>query len=122
MRNNPCFLYVMTDEMGFFKIGISSDPEARLSSIQTGNPRNLLLVATWRADNELSAKRMEKRLHLGAGRHRTKGEWFFSRSHEAVLVYASRVIGRNPGEDKAPSRLPWLYDHRAPSPLELAVF
>lgn len=128
MKSKPCFLYVIYDEGviygdgGFHKIGISSDPDARLASIQTGNPRKLYLSATWRLRSDSEARRIERLLHRGARRHRVSGEWFASNNHEAVLHYVCKLIGRNPGVNRAPARLCWLYDHRSPNAAELAPF
>ncbi len=53
------------------KVGISDNPRARLSALQTGNPNTLMLVEAFEGDY-----REEKRLHRDLAPSQIKGEWY----------------------------------------------
>ena len=75
------------DEPTNFKIGRSSDPQTRLSNLQTGNPRKLLLVKRWRVPNPVACEGILKvrlsgyKSPLGGGT-----EWFTVRSDQATFI------------------------------------
>lgn len=57
----------------FYKIGIASNFEARLNSLQCGNPYELEIVMAVRKNN---AKKLERELHNGLSIFNHKREWF----------------------------------------------
>ena len=60
------------------KIGYSNDPDKRLATLQTGNPRELIVAVAIAFDTELMAREAERALHELAERkyRRLVGEWF----------------------------------------------
>lgn len=64
------------DWTGFHKIGISTDPEKRLSILRGGTPHRLRLVTT--IDVEGDARQVERELHdlYGPIEYRRRNEWF----------------------------------------------
>ncbi len=63
------FVYAIWDGSAI-KIGRSAGhPKLRLDALQTGNPRNLQLLA-------YTAAVTERRVHQILSRHRLRGEWF----------------------------------------------
>lgn len=64
------YVYVARGQ-GAVKIGVALNPEARISSLQTGSPHSLKLVAQLPGDRALEAD-----LHSRFSAHRIRGEWF----------------------------------------------
>lgn len=63
-----------------FKIGISSSPEARLSSMQVANPRRLrLLMIDWYRNRD-AAQGAERAVHRYIAHARLSGEWFSAKT------------------------------------------
>lgn len=60
------------------KIGMTgkADINARLSSLQTGNPFKLKVIAAVALENAEMASQCEKLLHSKFRSHRLNGEWF----------------------------------------------
>lgn len=65
-------LYIGTDLVGLFKIGITTDEEKRLKQLRTGNP-NFWYLFIFEIDNALIT---ELELHTLFENKRIKGEWF----------------------------------------------
>lgn len=59
----------------FIKIGLGHDIDGRLSSLQTGNPYKIEMLAAWSATNHYP-EQIEKYLHQALAAHRVRGEWF----------------------------------------------
>ncbi len=69
-------LYVLRCQIAsetFIKVGICSNLSRRLKALQTGNPRPIEVVKTYRL---LNAQRVEKVVHRTLIVERVKGEWF----------------------------------------------
>lgn len=66
-------VYAIRSGSGEIKIGISVDPQRRLSSLQTASPTELELLATANPD---SAKAVETAIHNQFDQYQTTGEWF----------------------------------------------
>lgn len=60
----------------YLKIGISEDPEKRLSQLQTGSPLELSLIDKVKVRSESEAKAIESAMHIHFRGKRIKGEWF----------------------------------------------
>lgn len=66
-------VYVVGDlERDVCKIGVSTDPESRLQSIQQNYPHDLMVLRLFYGE----AQRLESRLHRRYQEHRKNGEWF----------------------------------------------
>lgn len=78
----PGWLYVITDGTAY-KVGRATDPESRLSSLQTGNPRQLRLVATEPHADSVGA---ELSAHKMLANSRIRGEWFEVDEETAVMA------------------------------------
>lgn len=96
VRNQPsevCCVYVIEarrprdGQIGdLIKIGISSDPDGRLASLQTGNPHPLRLEGVvWLGSREEAAQ-IEAALHARFAEHRRTGEWFLFDPYSALHV------------------------------------
>lgn len=79
--------FIQEGEDGPVKIGWTSmSPEQRLYSMQTGNPRDLRVIA-WAPGSQ----DYEKKFHEQLGFARIRGEWFHP--HPAVLFAAKELNG-----------------------------
>lgn len=58
------------------KIGVTSNAERRLKSLQTGSPFKLHCTALIPCKSKESAYDLESFLHKQLSRHRMEGEWF----------------------------------------------
>ena len=74
------YMYIISNELGFIKVGISKDPQKRLKQLQTGNEHVLTLLFT----EEFSCSRnhllhIEKEIHnkLKTIHQKASGEWFY---------------------------------------------
>lgn len=82
-------VYFITDGSGFIKIGCTCNSiEQRLSSMQTSNPRRLLLLAIISSDDMIS---LERSIHdeFREMRH-SIGEWFEITIDQVVQCVARR--------------------------------
>lgn len=73
--SKPGLIYFISEEFGeFIKIGITHDDVIlRLKSIQTGNPRDLLILHSFWSED---ARNKEKEIHKLFDDLNVKGEWF----------------------------------------------
>lgn len=75
-KRRMVLLYLIEESDGdCVKIGISDNPKARLSELQTGNPNNLLLRQTWEIKHD-KPMFVEKQVHGTLKKFRVRGEWF----------------------------------------------
>lgn len=75
-NNDKCHVYLMCDESnGFYKIGISNNPEYREHTLQSEKP-TIVLVCSKVFPNRLIAEAIESALHKAYGDKRLRGEWF----------------------------------------------
>lgn len=73
------YIYIISNDQGYIKVGVSKDPTKRLRQLQTGNEHTLSLLFTEEfncARNHLLKieKQIHRTLSLKAEDHR--GEWF----------------------------------------------
>lgn len=68
------FVYVITSDTGMSKIGITTNPAARLATLQTGSPDRLRMAFTAPAYGKSYA--IEQAAHSILAAHRASGEWF----------------------------------------------
>lgn len=108
----PAYLYVIGDGSGAHKVGLSAQPRRRLSQLQVGSSRRLILVRTSeRPLDEPDA--VEDYAHWLLREAREHGEWFNVTAEAAwvALVAAAEAVERG---EYAPSRTPpdpriWAY-------------
>jgi hypothetical protein len=69
------FVYIMHDtKNGFYKVGISSNPEYRESTLQSEKPS---IELVWKSKYILkNAKKIESKIHEHFNLNRVRGEWF----------------------------------------------
>lgn len=65
---------------GVYKIGVSKDPNKRISQLQTGNSSPLEIMVLYESNN---AYKIEKALHRRFYHLNEKGEWFNLSQNEA---------------------------------------
>lgn len=75
------FVYIIATErmgrtLGPCKCGITSAPEARVASLQTGNPNRIKLSAFLGPMSRASAAAVEAEMHHAYRQYRMRGEWF----------------------------------------------
>jgi len=76
------FVYVIqVGNDGPVKVGIATDPQARLEQLQTANPFPLRLLATFSGGASL-----EREIHKRLAIHRMNGEWFHPHADVMAVV------------------------------------
>lgn len=69
----------------YLKIGESDDIKSRLKELQTGNPRQLVVLAVLPEGNE-------KECHSRYGEYRVRGEWFLMSPPLAWVLYEEWIV------------------------------
>lgn len=68
------FIYLMQSvENGYYKIGVSKNPNTRLKQLQTGNSSEMKLIESFESEY---ARKIETFLHNKHSHVKKKGEWF----------------------------------------------
>lgn len=91
---STCFVYVIGQEAGPVKIGISVKPSARVSALQTGCPLKISLLHVAECGSRESAELREKIVHQENFSRRLTGEWFeltMTQARESVEASAGTV-------------------------------
>lgn len=88
-RKAPCYLYIMATigkagDCSPVKIGIASDPEKRLLSIQTACPNPIRMQTFFGPMDRDLARALEREVHHFAKKKKLHGEWFDYDPAEAV--------------------------------------
>jgi DNA-binding XRE family transcriptional regulator len=78
-------VYVIKSDAGPIKIGISSNPENRLKSLQGSSPYTLTIYFV-KAVNGGVAESIERQAHDSLAKNRLRGEWFNVAADDAVYV------------------------------------
>ena len=88
-----CFVYVLSGVPGYAKIGVTKDPRARMSALQTGSPHRLKFAALWATPD--SGLDIEARSHEILSPTNAAGEWFRCSISVAISAVerASRELG-----------------------------
>lgn len=71
-----CCVYLVSAGTDLTKIGMSSNPQSRLSGLRTGNAHKLALEHSWRLENRQQAAALEDRLHKLFRWAKERREWF----------------------------------------------
>lgn len=87
------YIYIITDGETY-KVGISTDPAKRLDQLQTGSPKKLGIVETYKVPKEKVFK-LEKECHKSLQyRFVKRGEWFMGATAFAVRLLVEEVCDR----------------------------
>lgn len=87
--NETCFVYLMVDTTnGYFKIGISNDPEYREHTLQSEKPTIEKLCAK-EYPNRTIASAIESALHKAYESKRLRGEWFALDADDVNAIIAT---------------------------------
>lgn len=70
------FVYLISNENGRLKIGISEDPIKRAANISTAGGYHCKLEASWSVVGKGNAAKVERELHEQFKKDRILGEWF----------------------------------------------
>lgn len=82
--NSDQFIYVaMEEQSGRYKVGISKNPEERITQLNVGNPERLILVHAYLANE--SGHLSEKLAHEALCKHHIRSEWFAKDADLSVL-------------------------------------
>lgn len=80
-------------EDGYYKVGISKNPNKRLIQLQTGNSSRLKLVEQYKSE---FAHKIEKTIHRLYSHLKKEGEWFnFSIEEEVMFINICKKIENN---------------------------
>jgi len=81
---------IQSQEDGYYKIGISKNPNKRLLTLQTGNSSPLKLINTYQTE---FAEKIEGTLHRRYKHLHKEGEWFdLSIEHEVYFIDECKKI------------------------------
>lgn len=75
LKENNQYVYLMQNEFGRFKIGISQDVEKRRGQLQTGSGFYIKIIGYYKPQYRYAGD-VEKHLHKLFAKYRTIGEWF----------------------------------------------
>jgi predicted GIY-YIG superfamily endonuclease len=67
-------LYLMKNDFGLYKIGISKEPTRRVAEIRNSSGIGVEILHVWEVKDD--AATIERRLHQRYREHRKYGEWF----------------------------------------------
>ena len=79
-------IYIITDEHGRLKIGITVDVWQRLRRLQIGSADLLTLACFFVIGPWKVARALEKAVHERLGKHKVRGEWFRVSIRTAIRV------------------------------------
>lgn len=84
--SDDCYVYVIGRPEGPVKVGISSSPYARLSTIQTSCPFAIDLAYVFQCPDRDIARHIERSFHETRREKCLHGEWFNYAPREAIAV------------------------------------
>jgi len=84
----------------FFKIGKSNRVRSRLSSIQTGNAAQVVLIEQFKCGDDKKAFAVENKLHDSFKKRKVKGEWFSFTDDELKEVLRLAAIWSRDSDGK----------------------
>lgn len=94
-KNYIYFIYEgepnQADSVDIFKMGFSADPRKRLSSLQTGNRRQLSIYRVIECPDRKWAKALEYVLHKNYLTYNNRGEWFHIHTYEINFICATVI-------------------------------
>ena len=99
---NKSYVYVIAEaDTNFVKIGVTGlDIKHRLSGIQNGNPRQLVVRHVEAARNHGMARRVELAVHARLAQYAQIGEWFRVDAGHAVSILKQEITNKDHWYDK----------------------
>lgn len=92
-RREPQKLYLMRNDFGLYKVGISHDPESRRAQIENSSGVLTNIVEIFEAAD---AFRLEQKIHAALKDIRRTGEWFAFADDDEALEQVRRLIATIP--------------------------
>jgi hypothetical protein len=94
--DETCYIYLIAHQtetgiVGPVKIGISKTLSGRLSQLQTGNPRKVVVAMYLPLPNREMAAIFESAFHEVMAKHRMEGEWFDMSPYSALIALTQNV-------------------------------
>jgi len=88
------YIYLIQSlEEGYYKIGVSKNPQRRIKELQTGNSSPLKLIETYQSEY---ADKIERTLQRRYSHLNKEGEWFdMSIEEEVTFVKNCKAIEEN---------------------------
>jgi len=96
------YIYIISNEQGYIKVGVSNNPERRVKQLQTGNEHKLKLLFKEEFDcTRHHLLHIEKELHkqLRYMATKTVGEWFFLDKYKLDAIKNTVIFYRIRYED-----------------------
>ncbi|MBO4622301.1 MAG: GIY-YIG nuclease family protein [Bacilli bacterium] len=96
------YIYIISNDLGYIKVGVSNNPERRVKQLQTGNEHKLTLL--FKEEFNCTRKHLlsiEKDLHkqLRSMSTRCVGEWFFLDKYKMDSIKNTIIFYRIRYED-----------------------
>ncbi len=76
------FIYLISNNLNQYKIGISKNPNLRLKQLQTGNDQNLFIINQYKSEKHY--KKIETALHNTYKYCNVLNEWFELTNEQAL--------------------------------------
>jgi hypothetical protein len=85
------FIYILSldGSPNICKIGISTNPEQRAKTLQTGSPEKISVFRAWRFDELRDTKKFEAIMHAALSEYQMIGEWFGASPYRAAELFFS---------------------------------
>lgn len=90
------YVYIMQANR-YVKIGVSANPERRRTTMQTGNPNVISIVAVIPFDSRAQAFEEEYRLHYAMRNYHFQGEWFSAKCLKLLKKFRKtdyKIVGK----------------------------
>lgn len=83
------YIYLITNNLNQYKIGISKNPKRRIKELQTGNDSNLFIVNQYKSEKYY--KKIEKALHNTYKHCNVLNEWFELTNNQASMFISECI-------------------------------
>ena len=94
----PAFVYFITSEDKYVKIGIANDVEIRLKDLNIGNPIRLKVLYKFSVSSSL-VKKIENYLHYKFREDNIHGEWFNLSQKIKNFIFKHKTLNKEEKED-----------------------
>ena len=82
-----CIYFIQQGGKGPIKVGMTSDVDARINSLQTANPYKLTLIKRIYARSKAHAVQLERYVHRCFSYARMDGEWFMPHIKDKLISF-----------------------------------